>query len=135
MTASLTPVGIGLIVFPLLVAGYQSAVRDSGFQPKSWLMHCRDVVYCATGGGMVFGGFEIIGKYGLHGTRAELSAFPISIVAFSIAAHFIDNYYFAKRKARIQNATNNINNLVSSKMTVDSAIPPPPFPPQADHTE
>jgi hypothetical protein len=115
MTVSLAPLGIFLTMFPLMVAGYHTAVREPVSQTKSWFIHFRDFVYCSTGGIMVYSGYQIIGEYGPPKTRAELAVFPISIIAFTFAAHYIDTYYSAKQRARIHNATQNIYDKLSDR--------------------
>jgi hypothetical protein len=115
MTVSLAPLGIFLTMFPLMVAGYHTAVREPVFQAKSWFTHFRDCMYRTTGAIMIGSGYLIIGEYGLPKTRAEIAVFPLSILAFCITAHFINNYYAEKRGTRIHNATQNIYDKLSAR--------------------
>ena len=64
---------------------------------------------------MVYSGYQMIGEYGPPKTRAELAVFPISIIAFTFAAHFIDRYYAAKRRAITHSITQNIYDKLSDR--------------------
>ena len=64
---------------------------------------------------MVYSGYQMIGEFGPPKARAELAVFPISIIAFTFAAHYIDRYYAEKRGTRIHNATQNIYDKLSAR--------------------